>query len=130
MNKFTLSHHPLEIIKKYAEMIPNSLALRAKGKDFTYSNLIGKIEERISFFKENGVKYQKRCAIYTDDEYEMLISLYAIWALGAICMPMNITLKASGLKAIEKIVVPDIGFYSDDFSFDQYPGNRGTIFSC
>ena len=109
---------PLQMLVLNAEKFADSLALRAKGQDLSYAGFLSKVAQKAMYFKKQHVKKGQKVAIYSDDELEMALSLFAVWGCGAVCMPMNISQKPEKLEKIESIVSPDIGFYSKDAVID------------
>ena len=106
--------NPIDFLLGHAERTPSAPALVTIGRTLTYAELKNSVFRRAGWFRRHGLQSGMRAAVYTDDDVELTISLFAIWTSGAVCVPMNITQKPDKLNAIEAIVAPDMGFYTDD----------------
>jgi long-chain acyl-CoA synthetase len=116
--------NPVDFFVKQASETPVAPAFSTNDQTLTYSQLMDAVIRRAGWFCLQGLKRNMRVALYTGNNIEMTISLFAIWLSGAVCIPMNITQKPNKLSAIEESVAPDIGFYSDDIAMDfarQFP---------
>jgi len=89
-----------------------------KGEDFTYKELISKVSCMVAFFKSHKVVSGNKVAIYTDNDLLMISSLFALWWLKAIIIPINIEQASEKIKSLEKGVLPHFGFYSKNFCID------------
>ncbi len=118
MNKDFTTRLPFEMFLQCAERYPENPALIARSEELTYRDLLNSVKYRAQYFKEKGVKQGSKTAIYTDNELELTVSMYAIWALGAVFMPMHISQTRDKLELIENIVTPDIGFNTEDYKSD------------
>lgn len=110
--------NPNDFLRQHVEERPLATALLSNGRTLTYLELWESIIRRVGWFCLQGLKRDMRVAIYTDNDIEMTISLFAVWISGAICVPINITLKSHQIAAVEENVRPDIGFYTDDVIMD------------
>lgn len=106
---------PLEFLTSGAEASPEARAVRMSGRDLSYGELLESVRKRAGFFRARGVGPGTKAAVYTDNDLEMARSLFALWAIGAVCIPVNITQKPDKLAQMENIVGPDIGFRSADY---------------
>jgi len=105
----------LEFLLLGAEADSEAPAVRMNGIDLSYGSLLEMVQKRAYFFRTCGVASSMKVAIFTDNDLEMIVSLFALWGLGAIPIPMNITQKADKLEQIGDIVKPDMAFYSEDY---------------
>ncbi len=115
---------PLDFLVQAAAHLPDAPALKTKDAELTYGRLLERVRRGVDFFKGHGVAHGNKVAIYTDDELEMIGALFSLWAIGAVCIPINITQKPGQLVQVESIAEPDMGFYSPDYplEFDRnYP---------
>lgn len=106
--------NPIDFLTKHVAKTPHAPALLSNKRTLTYMELWGSITRRAGWFRLQGVERGMRVAVYTDDDIEMTTSLFAIWIIGAVCVPINITTKSKQLEVIEESAAPDIGFYTDD----------------
>ena len=80
--------------------------------EYTYGEFFELICKRASYFRKTGVEKRSKVAIYSEDDLDILVSMFALWGIGAIAIPMNVTLKDDNLRLIESIILPDFGFYA------------------
>ncbi len=106
---------PLNFIISGARNSPEAAAVRMNGVEMSYRELLEQIERWAGFFQAHGVGPGTKAAVYTDSNLYLTLSMFALWGLGAVCIPMNVTQKPEKLLEIERGIVPDIGFYSKDF---------------
>ena len=114
---------PLDFLIYGAKAFPTAGAIRMNGLDMNYGELLENVRKWAAFFEANKVSPGTKVAIYTDNDLDMVHCLFALWARGAICIPMNIAQKSDKLNQIEKIVNPNIGFYSADDNIYDVPRN-------
>jgi long-chain acyl-CoA synthetase len=112
--------NPLEFLLDHAEETPAAPALLADDRALTYAELRDAAVRRAGWFRQHGLRSGMRAALYTNNDLELTISLFAIWISGAVCVPMNITQKPDKLHTIETIITPDLGFYTDDIALDAH----------
>ncbi|MFC1851851.1 class I adenylate-forming enzyme family protein [candidate division CSSED10-310 bacterium] len=115
---------PLHFLRSFADTSSDSMAVMQREQAVSYGQLLDHVQQQASYFHYCGVRPQTRVALFTDDGVLFTISLFAIWGLEAVCIPVNITQPPHLLKQIEQVVTPDIGFFSVSFaSHDsrQYP---------
>lgn len=115
----------IERLLKRAVDKPDAPFLVSADWEISYSAFLNDVKTRASHFAGCGLTSSKRVAIYCEDEIEFQTSLFAIWWLGGVCIPMNVTQRPEVLAKIERIVAPDIAF-SD---LDALPG-QSADFPC
>ncbi len=64
-----------------------------KGEQYTFSDLLERVNEMGNVLRELGVKRGDGVALYLPTWPEALIGFLAIWRIGAIAVPINIVLK-------------------------------------
>lgn len=109
---------PFEFLLRWSEDSPDATALIINGRTFSYASMMSEVLRCAGFFKENGVVLGSKVAIYSDDDLVLILSLFASWALGAVGVPMNVSHKSEKLGQIERIVGPNVGFYSNEYHPD------------
>jgi long-chain acyl-CoA synthetase len=120
MSKSTTFKSPLDYLLLNAVESPKANALTISGTEMDYSEFFESVMRRAGFFKKSGVGRNAKVAIYTNNDFLIVESIFALWALGAVCVPMNITQKPDKLMQIEKTIEPDIGFIASDITI-EYP---------
>jgi len=90
-------------------------ALWMDERSLNYGELLREVRKRACFFQKCGLKKGDKAAVYTDISLESVKSLFAMWMIGAVFIPVNITQHHENIKEIESIVRPDFGFYSPDY---------------
>jgi long-chain acyl-CoA synthetase len=107
---------PLDFVISGAKKGPESPAVRMGGVEMNYRELLEELERWAGFFRAHGVGPKTKVAVYTDNNLYLTLSMFALWGLGAVCLPMNVAQRPEKLLEIERSIAPDIGFYSQDFS--------------
>ena len=97
------------------ESFPDRECLVIKDEVYTYKDLYKVVAKKAFFFKNNGVNKGQKVALYSDNYLDVIASIFGIWSLDAVVIPMNITQKEDKLKQIEELVKPDLGFYSTGY---------------
>lgn len=101
---------PLAWLTHFAARDPRAPALITGRATLDRGTLLERIGRRAAAMAARGVVRGQRVALYTDDDLELILSLYAAWSLGAVAMPVPITQTDGKLRLIESIVPPDVGF--------------------
>lgn len=110
--------NPIGFIFQTGETSPNSSCLITETSKYSYKKMTESILKKAGLFRSHGVTKGMRIAIFSDDSAQVTISIFAIWVLGAVCMPINISQPKEKIASICKIVRPDIGFLDKDFQLD------------
>ena len=108
----------LEKLISNSKEFPDDFFIHVEGEDLTYKELISKIYSMVTFFRKHQVVAGSKVAIYTDDDLFMITSLFALWWLKAIIIPINIEQTSEKIKSVEKGVLPHFGFYSKNYRID------------
>lgn len=108
-----MTDSPLQFLVDGARRTPASPALIFPDASFTYQDLADKVGRRAAHLKTCGVGPGIKVAIYIEPDLDTLTSFFAIWGLGAIAIPMNITLPAANLRQIEDVFAPDVAITSE-----------------
>ncbi len=103
---------PMGFLVGLSKEAPTSPAILMKGRELTYGELYDEAGRRASYFRGLGIGPGSMVALYTDNELEFNISLFALWGLRAVCIPLNISQPEDKIRLIEKIVTPDFGLAS------------------
>ena len=109
----------LEKLISKSEERPDDFFIHLQGENLTYKELISKIGSMVSFFIKHKVVAGSKVAIYTDNDFFMITSLFALWWLKAIIIPINTGQTSKQIKSVENGVSPHFGFYSKDYPIDN-----------
>ena len=71
-----------------------------KGEEYTYRDLLSLTNSAANGLKELGAKKGDRIGMSLDNSPEFLIGYFAIWRIGAICVPINPNFKKEELLSI------------------------------
>lgn len=98
----------------HAKEHPASVAIIFGETTFSYEQFLNETLARGHHFQSRGVKPGSKVILYSDNDFIVFSSLFALWHLGAIAVPMNPTLTQDILLRMEEIISPDIGFTTLD----------------
>jgi len=77
-----------------------ALIFPARGEHYTYRDLLDRVNRLGNGLKRLGVRKGDRVCIYLPSCPETLISYFAIWRMGGVCVPANIVLKKDEITHI------------------------------
>ena len=83
-----------------ARKYPEKTAIIAKGKEFSYASLKESAENLSNHLVNSGIKKGDRVAIYMNNSWECIVSIYAASIAGAVFLVINPQTKASKLLYI------------------------------
>ena len=109
---------PVQFLLHWASETPNAIALCLNNTEYSYAQVFLMARAKAGFLEAHGVGSGTMCAVYTDDEEEFFFSLFGIWLVGGICIPMNIAQKKDKLQQMEKSVQPEVGFFSKEYDLE------------
>lgn len=92
-----LVHNYLE---RWAEHLPDKIALISQGKEYTYASLNQKSNHLANWLIDNNINLQDRVLIFLDNSPEVVASLFGIMKAGAIFVLLNPAMKAKKLHYI------------------------------
>jgi len=115
---YTIKKELLEKLISKSEECPDDFFIHVQGENLSYKELISKIGSMVSFFKKHKVVSGSKVAIYTENDLFMITSLFALWWLKAIIIPINTGQTSKQIKSVEKGVSPHFGFYSKNYFID------------
>ncbi len=101
---------PLDFLLTGAREYPERRGLTIFERDYTYGMLYELVSGKAGYLKKQGVFPGARVAVYSDNDFEIFLTIFASWALNAVCVPMNMSQNEEKTRAIEEIIRPDIGF--------------------
>ncbi|MEO9144893.1 MAG: AMP-binding protein [Ginsengibacter sp.] len=89
-----------EALLRTAEKFPSKTAIIVKGSEYSYSQLKENAENLARHFINAGIKKGDRVAIYMDNSWQSIISIYGTTLSGAVFLIINPQTKADKLKYI------------------------------
>jgi len=112
-----------EIIKRNFKKYPNRSAIDILGKNkidsITFRMMEKHIVSIVNSMKEQGVKKGDRVLIMSENRAEWYISIYAIFAAGAIAVPLYVTASPEQQEYITKDSDPSFAFVSKPKLFQK-----------
>ncbi|MBM7606055.1 O-succinylbenzoic acid--CoA ligase [Metabacillus crassostreae] len=80
-------------LKQRAELTPMRLAIKTKTREITYEQLYEKVQQRVNYFSTNNIKKGQHVAVLMKNSIEMIETLHALFAIGAISVLLNTRLS-------------------------------------
>ena len=87
-------------LEKYAQKLPDKLAVSDKKVQLTYKKLFEKVQTEAAILQEYGVGCSDKIAVLAVSRVDYVIAYLAVQYLGAVSVPID---KSLGLAAIEQI---------------------------
>lgn len=81
-------------------MIEQSLAIIGERNSIPFSALSKVINRTAQYYFKNGVKAKENIAILGDNSVKYVITIFALWKIGAIPVPINTRLTKSEIKTV------------------------------
>lgn len=93
---------------------PEKIAANSKGKDYTYLDLLDSSKNLASYLVNSGIKKGDRVAIFMNNSWACLVSIYGITMSGAVFLVINPQTKSNKLNFIltdsgSKVVLTESG---------------------
>jgi long-chain acyl-CoA synthetase len=88
------------VLEERSARHPRRCAVVYEGKKISYDTFNREAGLRFKFLQENGIKRGDRIAILLSNRPDYLYFYYAVFKLGAVCVPLNTYLTASEVKYI------------------------------
>ncbi|HXR82776.1 MAG TPA: AMP-binding protein [Hanamia sp.] len=89
-----------EALFRSAKNFPSKTAVIVKDKEYSYEFLKNKTEKLAAYFIKSGIKKGERIAIYLDNSWECIVSIYAVTLSGGVFLVINAQTKADKLNYI------------------------------
>ena len=102
-------------LHKNAQDFPNKAALFIDKQTLTYKKLLQESDRIASFLGVKGIKKGDRVAMILANSWEFIATLFGIFRLGAIAVPINTMLKSDELEYILKDSGAVMAFISTRF---------------
>lgn len=90
------------LLEYQSHINPNKIGLQTDLKKYTYLEIFEWSKKAAEYFSQKGIKKNHHVSIYSDNNFEFVIAINALWFLGAIPIPLNIRLKEN---EIEKLLI-------------------------
>ena len=89
-----------ETLQASAECVPEKIAVVVEGKPYTYNDLLVNSKKLANALMNHGLKRGDRVAIYMDNTWPCIVSIYATSFAGGVFLVINPQTKADKLKYI------------------------------
>ncbi len=91
-------------------MTSNAIAIICDDVNISFSELTNFITGTANYFLNNGIKPKEHIAILSNNSIEYVISIYALWRINAIPVPINTRLKDNEIFSILKYLNSSINY--------------------
>lgn len=89
-----------EALKFSAQKYPSKTAIIIKTKEYSYSQLQESVEKLVNHLIRAGIRKGDRVAIYMNNSWQSIVSIYGVTLSGAVFLVINPQTKANKLKYI------------------------------
>jgi len=107
--------HCLNYLNQAKKECPDRTLMVLGERKVLYSELFDLVEVSRKKFLSIGIHNGSKVALYSDDYLSICVSIFALWNIGAVVIPMNPAQKDDKHRVIESQVKPDLGIYTPDF---------------
>ena len=95
-------------LSQHSQQNHNGLAVITNSQIITFTALNGLVNNAVQVLLTFNVKKEDHCAVISKNNIEFIISILALWRIGAVPIPLNIRLTNKELE--EQINFTDCGF--------------------
>ena len=74
---------------RQTELSKENIAVRSDDLEVSYNELLKLVKKTVKFFHSKGIKKNNHVAIISENNLEFIITLNALWFIGAIPVPLN-----------------------------------------
>ena len=133
MKKLISFKNPLDFLFKTAKTAPKAAALITAKQNYTYETLRDAVLRQAGRLRSHGVVQGKRVAIYSDDDSFVIITIFATWALGAICIPVNIMQPKEKIVYLGSVIKPNFALgdsaelFEEEIDFFKIPSTGESV---
>lgn len=89
-----------EALQRSAAKFPSKTAIIAKGKEYSYARFKNEAESLAKYLVHAGIKKGDKVAVYMDNSWQSVVSIYGATLAGAVFLVINPQTKADKLKYI------------------------------
>ncbi len=100
--------NPVDFLCKNVEERPNATAFVFEGTFCTYAEIKEKVASQISWLRKHNINRGSKVGLYCDNDLQLMTSLFAVWSVGAVAIPLNVTQTREKLLQIVDTLKPDI----------------------
>lgn len=116
------------LLEDQCRLHPNNFAVVGQGRIFTYSVLNSLVTSISSVLYNSGVKSNCKVAIISENNFDYISLILALWSLGAIPVPINIKLHFKEINYILDFCKPDFVYMHKDIPATIYPERETKSF--
>ena len=120
MKRFNVN---IDWLLRHSEQNPNGVSVITEKQSFTFFVLNKLVENASKVLITKGIKKENHCAVISNNNIEFIISVLALWRIGAVPIPLNIRLTNNELN--EQIKFTDCSFvilheeFKNEFAFEK-----------
>lgn len=107
--------HPIKYLLNIQKENPQKIIFIDSNRAYSSEELLFFIKKAAGYFKDLGIVKDDKIALYTNDYFELIVTMFGLWCLEAVCIPMNTTQPEDKINIIESIIKPDYGFYHSSY---------------
>ena len=107
---------------------PNEIAIKTSFSSLKYDDLINHILTSVFYLKQIGVKQNDYIGITGDNSYQFIVTIFALWQIGAIPVLINIRLLNYEIDELLEIANCKMFLISKNLSNSFYFGEIPKIF--
>lgn len=96
----TLNRNLADTFLSTCASYPNKIVIQSSGASYTYSELLNEVNALVGHLKMQGIKRGDRVAIYMDNTWPCVVSIFATILTGAVFLIINPQTKNEKLKYI------------------------------
>ncbi|MGN7942813.1 o-succinylbenzoate--CoA ligase [Metabacillus sp. 22489] len=85
------------LLKQRAELTPKRLAIKANNEEVTFEQLYKRVQQRATILSKHGIRENQHIAILMRNSVEMIETIHAVIALGAVAVMLNVRLSEQEL---------------------------------
>lgn len=84
-------------LKQRAELTPKRLAIKANNEEVSFEQLYKRVKQRATILSKHGISENQHIAILMRNSVEMIETIHAVMALGAVAVMLNVRLSEQEL---------------------------------
>jgi o-succinylbenzoate---CoA ligase len=106
---------------------PESVAIIEKDKEITFNDLNSSVNKAAFFLKTKGIKENDIITLLLNNSSEFIITILALWKIGAVPAPLNIKLRTEDLTEQFKFLNSNFITKSEEFADVSLTGENFVI---
>ena len=121
-----MTTHSLDFLRHAVGRSPQKTALLSiDGTSISYQELWKKVCLDCHWLRQQGVRSGDRVGMYFNDAIELMSLMFATWGIGAVALPINVTLPDDKRQNIESRAKPTLGVIGSKIELASKP-----LFRC